>query len=515
MGWVVKLLCVVLLTCLVVSLGIWVRRMQKRKALEHRLESWAYNCTLTNSADTVFVLVTTASLLPSIELLPTLESLFMNAFCPQKVSVGIVCSTGAQDKQLLLFPRGESDRESFPYASRFAHPVRMCGTPSNEGAAPARAQGLRALLMHERFLLLVHAHTRFLPGWERQLILEHGGVVKRVLTTRGEVPAKGEFPVVHDVDSAGAPFFRGRAFGLPPAAPLPATAASSRGLFGLSEDLRSEGVVGFNDLVFAMPHVDDLRLTIALRLRGFALLCPTRAVLEHGGGEETMTKPNSADRRHPWLPRLALVSLHALVACLFAEAAFARILNDPVLATSLKLRALHALPSLPWISAGMGRACTGPQTLRALAFVAQQGGGADDTDVLQHFRQLGAQTIVARGVLAADKARTRGLQMLMAALRAGRHHPLPRPGSREWSALVGIAIELNSESIQTALDSATTLITDIQRDLGVDLRDGSVTWEGFMGMPSGGPATEPDVREYFGSRSAFELERDRWVRGSL
>jgi hypothetical protein len=520
MGWVVKLLCVLVSISVSVALVIWVRRMQKRKALERRLESWAGNCATNDPQDTIFVLLTTASLQPSLELLPTIDSLFMHAFCPQRIFVGIVASRGSHDKQALLFPKGEADRECFPHASRFAHQVRMTGAVSNEGAAPARAAGLRLLLMHERWLLVVHAHTRFLPGWEHRLVREHGGVARRVLTVRGDVVDTAEFPAVHDVDSAtGLPFFRSRAFAEPPASPHRVTAASTRGLFGLAAELRPEGVVGFRDLLFAPPHVDDLRVTLSLRVRGFTLLCPTRATLHHyadpnataaarGAGDE------SVRRHHSWLPRVAVLSLQALCACLYTEAAFARVLDDRTLTPTRKLHALLSLPSLPWVSVGMGRACAGPQTLRALAYVdvhATEGG--PHQEILEYFRNLGAQSVLARRVLAQDKARTRGLVELLGRMRGQARHPLPRPGSEEWGAQVGLVINLNSESIQQTLDAAVVPLGIVQRELGLDLRDGSVAWEGFMGVSPGGPGAEYEMRELFGSRQAFELEQSRWMRG--
>jgi hypothetical protein len=343
------------------------------------------------------------------------------------------------------------------------------------------------------------------------LILDHGGVPHRVLTLRGDVADNPEFPTIHDLDHTGLPFFRSRAFAELPGSPQTATAASSRGLFGLTVELQPEGIVGFPDLLFAHPHVDDLQLTLSLLLRGFALLCPTRAILRHD--PERGDTPTAT--RHPWLPRLAAFSLQALCACLFTEAAFARVMDDRALSTEARLRALLALPSLPWVSVGMGRACAGPQTLRVLAFVvahAQEGGPNDD--VLQYYRRLGVQSVLSRDVLTVSKVRATGMRTLMARLREGRRRPPPRPGMNEWADIVGLVIELNSESIQQVLEAAVQPLTTVQQQIGVDLRDGSATWEGFMGVQAGGPQTEHEVRELFGSRTSFELERSRWVRGS-
>ena len=511
MMWLVKLILLLILISVAMSTLVWVRRLQKRKAIEGHVHSWAENCNQINPKDTVFVLITTTTLDPSIELLPSIDSLFLNAFCPQRVFVGIVTANGTADKQALLFPKGESDRESFPHASRFAHHVRITGIPSSEGAAPARAVGLRALLLHERWLLLVHAHTRFHPGWERQLIIDHGGLPLRVLTIRGQSPDRPEFPCVHDFDEAGLPFFQSRACEAHLGLPLRAAAASSRVLFGLVKELRDEGVLGFSDLLFALPHIDDLQLTLSLRLRGFSLLCPTRCAVVHDPERSGM--PGAA--RHPWLPRVAVFSLLALCSCLFAEAAFARVLTDRLLTVDMKLRTLFALPSLPWVGAALGRACVGPHTLGAIAFVEAhtRDGGAHD-DVLHYFRQLASDTLRTRGVLRHGATRVAGMKNLLSYLREARNRAMPRAGSPEWALLVGLCIELNAGSIQKILEAAIIPITTVQKEVGIDIRDGSATWEGFMGVQRGGPETAREVRQMFGSQEKFELERSRWALGS-
>ena len=111
MMWLVKLILLLILISVAMSTLVWVRRLQKRKAIEGHVHSWAENCNQINPKDTVFVLITTTTLDPSIELLPSIDSLFLNAFCPQRVFVGIVTANGTADKQALLFPKGESDRE--------------------------------------------------------------------------------------------------------------------------------------------------------------------------------------------------------------------------------------------------------------------------------------------------------------------------------------------------------------------------------------------------------------------
>lgn len=511
MMWLVKLVFGIIIILVAISTLVWVRRLQKRKAIERSVLAWADNCSHSNVTDTVFVLITTNTSDPSIELLPSLNSLFLNAYCPQRVFVGIVTANGTADKQVLLFPKGESDRECFPHASRFAHHVRVTGIPSNDGAAPARAVGLRTLLLHEKWLLLVHAHTRFYPGWERQLILDHGGLPMRVLTIRGQSLDRPEFSCVHDFDEAGLPFFQSRSCEAHLGSPMRAAAASSRVLFGLVEELRDEGVLGFSDLLFAAPHIDDLQLTLSLRLRGFTLLCPTRCTVVHDPERGGM--PGAA--RHPWLPRVAVFSFLALCSCLFAEAAFARVLTDRSLTVDMKLQTLFALPSLPWVGAALGRACVGPHTLGAVAFVeanTREGGVHDE--VLQYFRQLATDTLKTRRVLSHGATRVAGMKNLLTYVRLAHTRAMPRAGTAEWALLVGLCIELNADSIQKVLEAAKLSITAVQKEVGIDIRDGSATWEGFMGVQRGGPQTAREVRQMFGSQEMFELERSRWTHES-
>jgi len=519
--WLVNLLCVLVVVCLVLAIVVWTKRYQKRKALEYRLESWSKNCTAVHPEDTIFVLIPTASRTPSAELLPTLESLFLTAFCPHRISIGVVTAAGDNDKQQ-LFPGGDTDRESFPYTSRFAHQVRLAGECSDEGASPARAAGLSSLLRSERWILVVHAHTTFVPGWDRQLVLEHGGVRRRVLTLLGEAPGGGpEFPAVHDLDRDGVPLFRSREFAAPPASPHRAISASSRALFGRSSELRLEGVMAFSDLLFAKPHVDDLMLTFSLRTRGFELLSPTRAIISHDTVNRAVklasavvsSRTTTVPLRHPWLSRLGLLTLHAYCACLFAESALERVLDkDHYNNHNDTLDALLALSTaLPWVSVGIGKACIGPQMQRALAFVERH--GLKRKDVTAHFQQLGTQSVLARAGLARPEARQDLLRMLLSSVResAGRHM---RAGTSEWEKLVGVVVLLNSESIQRALEAVRIPLHTVQHEMGIDIRDGSVHWQAFMGVGPDGPANQHEMRESFGSQQAFELERSRRKRES-
>ena len=502
--FLINLLCVIVLVCLILAVVIWVKRYQKRKTLEQRLSSWSANCTAVHPDDTIFVLITTAVSNSSAELLTTIESLFVAAFCPHRIFVGVV--TAAPEKKLFCHD------EEYPYTSRFAQQIRVEDEGYDEGASPARAAGLRSLLRSERWVFVVHAHTTFATGWDRQLVLEHGGVPRRVLTLLGDAPnGAPEFSIIQCLDREGVPLFMSREYATPPASPHRALFASSRALFGLSSELRLEGVVSFSDLLFAKPNVDDLMLTFSLHTRGFEFFSPTRAIIAHNAaGRAAKNSQNShitVPLRHPWLSRLGLLTLHAYCSCMFAESALERVLNKSNYSNHNEtLEALLAVSALPWIRAGIGKSCAGPQMLRALAFVERH--GAKRKDVTVHFQQLGAQIVLARAGLAGPEARQSVLRLLLSSVRDSAARPLCA-GTSEWEKLVGAVVLLNSESIQRALEAVVVPLHAVQHKMGIDIRDGTVHWQALMGVGPDGPASQREMRESFGSSEAFELERSR------
>jgi|SanBayMetagenome_1026888.scaffolds.fasta_scaffold02728_3 hypothetical protein len=505
MGWISKLLLFLVVLVVATSIVIWVRRAQKRSAFEARLVAWSNNCRQADPNDTIFVLITTATANPSAELLPTLESMFREAYCPQRISTGIVTADGVADKQLLLFPMGDADRESYPYASRFAHQVRFTGAPSGKGAAAARRLGLGTLVLHERYVLLVHSHSSFCAGWDRQMILEHAGAPRRVLTHRGEYSSAPQFTYVQDVDVDSMPLIGARRFQTTPVVAAATIFASSRVLFGLARELvgTNSGVAAPPGLEFAAPHVDDFVLTLSLRVRGFEVVTPIGKTVAH-------SPPEHVAPRHPWLGKGAVAYAHALLACLLAEDQLARILDNTSQPAASRLVLLQALQALPWVSVALGRACTGPAYLRALDFVAQHAPANEaSTDVLRDFRILGARSTAAKALFQNREVRDKSQTALLRVWKEGRR---ARPGSKEWERRVGTTIDLNAETFQALLTGASVGIGAILDTLGMDPRDASVRWEGALGL--GGrkvlPPEPHEIRERFGSQTAFELERSKW-----
>lgn len=493
MGWLVKLLIFLVVAAIAISVVIWVRREQKRRDLEGRLSSWAGNCRQVDPAETLFVLVTCSHSSPSSELLPTLESLFSQAFCPQRVFVGIVTAEGSADKQLLLFPGGESDRESYPYASRFARHVRMTGAASDEGAAVARDLGVRTLLLDERYLLLVHSHSKFCPGWDRVLVEDHGGKAKTVLTQRGDMRGVAQFSRILDVDSDGMPMLGSRDFRSQSSVPRETLFATSRCLFGLAEDLRVPSLLGDAKLLFARPHVDDFWLTLKLRLAGVRLLAPTRPTVEH-------CKPSFPPQRHPWLPRLAVLHVHAGLALLFAEEWFADMLHkrhnhNP--ATRMQL--LGHFQALPWVSVAVGRSIVPPALLRAMRFVASGG----ESKVNTVLRAAGAQSVALRR--AHDKIVEPLRQQLLQSIHAGKAGGAP--GSRAWEVAVGCAMEAGRQTLEGI---AVPGVRKVLERMGMDPRNASMEWSGAMGVAGGVEVPPAEVTARFGSRTAYDLERSKW-----
>jgi hypothetical protein len=502
MGWIVKLLLFLVLACVAIASIIWIRRAKKRRDLEARMEAWGSNCKKIDVNETVFVLITTAADNPSTDLLPTIDSLFREAYCPQRVTVGIVTSNGTSDKQLLLFPNGETDRESYPYASRFAHQVRLTGAPSNMGAAAAREVGLRTLLFHEQFLLLVHAHTTFMAGWEHQFILEHAGAPKRVLTHRGEFDGFSQFTCIQDIDGDGMPMIGSRRFRMPPAAASPTLFASSRALFGLSRELSKPGLLGDAGIRYAAPHVDDFTLTLCLRLQDFKLLSPIGTTLTH-------TARSNTKRTRPWLQRFGVSQVQALMVVMFAEDAIQKILDKQTHSTATKLQLLQSQEVIPWVKVAFGRVCVGPNLHRALDFVYRNATNDDTLETMEAFRTYAARSVATRAFINHANIREKVQQGLMSSIR--EFHPnFRRPGSAEWEKIVGNTLDINSESLQNTVDHAIVPISQVLDTLGMDPRDGSVRWQGALGVSKGSVPDTHELRERFGSRTAFELERSRW-----
>jgi hypothetical protein len=254
---------------------------------------------------------------------------------------------------------------------------------------------------------------------------------------------------------------------------------------------------------FAAPHVDDFVLTLSLRARGFEVVTPIGNTVAHN-------PPEHAAPLHPWLGKGAVAYVHALLACLLAEDHLTRILDDKSKTVASRLVLLQALQALPWVSVALGRACTGPAYLRAMDFVARHAPTNEaSADVLRDFGILRTRSTAAKALFQNREVRDKNETALLRVWKDGRR---ARPGSQEWARRVGTTIDLNAGTFQALLSDASVGIGAILDTLGMDPRDASVRWEGALGL--GGRKVVPpephEIRERFGSQTAFELERSRW-----
>lgn len=89
----------------------------------------------------------------------TLESLFANATWPRRVSVGLCVQNAPGDAACALPPREERG------------PVRTVRVPHERAAGPSPARfRCAALYRQEDFFMQIDSHTRFVPGWDRELL---------------------------------------------------------------------------------------------------------------------------------------------------------------------------------------------------------------------------------------------------------------------------------------------------------------------------------------------------------
>ncbi len=491
MGWIITVIIIGFLCCVGFSLFVWVQRKLRLQEISRLSKCWVMNCEFVDAEDTIFVLLTCASDQPSRELLPTIDSIFRSSFCPRRVYVGIVCSLGARDKQMLLFPDGDRDREGYPHVSRFTHQVRIAGAPSNRGASLARGAGLSSLLLHERWILCAHSHSVFQENWDQRLVSEHGRIPLRVLTSRGE-QGSAEFPVLLDLGQDRVPIFGSRPFARAPLSCSRVISASTRMVFGLSDELRDPAILAPPDLQGASPDLEDLSLTFQLLSRGFSIMTPSRACVTHASHVSRKARPAARERR------LALTCFQARLALSFACEAVEGIMRTA--APGDMAQALSSVAAQPWCGPAFRSGALPKPIQAAFQEVERRGGG----DVLTEFTNFGRRGVVSLSIL---KAAPRKFFAELLHILDSEDFAV---GGKTWQEALARAISLYSDFFSENATRAIHTAASVQRSLGIDLRSGSATWRPFLGIPENLRLNDFDIFDRYGSREAFDLEAARW-----
>lgn len=159
------LICAIVFISLIVLSEILNRRNQT-KQIRSAINNLNQRSANIPTDESIFVVM---PVYRSAKIGPVLQRVFENAYCPNRVFIGIIehrlPNTETAINEYLRTLRG-SMSPSFIQNIRY----RSGEIPDIYGASVARQEIIRHLYHGENFILCVHSHSWFLPNWDRILI---------------------------------------------------------------------------------------------------------------------------------------------------------------------------------------------------------------------------------------------------------------------------------------------------------------------------------------------------------
>ena len=229
-----------------------------------------------------------------------LDSVFRNAACPRRVSVGIIEHNVPDAPQVAdLYYAAQQSGQVLP----FSHRIRYRAEPLDTiyGASVARQFVMEELYQGEEFVLFISQHCVLLPGWDRVLLTSlrraealGGHVISQFpcsaagLSGLTDIPTT--FPVFQQFVPQKIPAFRGRFILSQHRKPFQAGLASFQCLFGSAERLIRDLAVHTPGLPFLRSAAADLLLSGEIWTRGYRVFVPMYSVLV---GTESAGHPSS------------------------------------------------------------------------------------------------------------------------------------------------------------------------------------------------------------------------------